>query len=125
MVLRFEPRRAERKLEPTVRRVVDRDRLGSEERRMPVRDAGDEQAEAKARRDARQRGQCAHSLEAVARPLAVHRLEVIEAPRAVEAHLFGELRTVDELFPLHPLLGNVDPEAHDPQATGCGADHAG
>ena len=44
-VLLVEPRRAVGELEPAARRVVDRDRLGREDRRVAVGHAGDEQAE--------------------------------------------------------------------------------
>ena len=45
-VLAVEPRRAEREVETAVGDVVDRHRLGGEHRGVPVRHAGDEQAEA-------------------------------------------------------------------------------
>ena len=112
VVLLVEPRRAERQLEPAVRRVVDRERLRGEHRRVPVGHAGDEQAEADARRDAGQRGERGHPLERLARPLAVHRLEVIEAPRAVEAQLLGELDAAHDLVPRHPLLRDIETKTH-------------
>ena len=49
-VLALEPRGADRQLEPAVRRVVDGDRLRREQPERAVGEAGDEQAEAHARR---------------------------------------------------------------------------
>ena len=48
-VLCVEPGGTEREVEPSVRRVVDRDRLRREQRRVPVGHAGDEQPEPDAR----------------------------------------------------------------------------
>src|SRR6266567_7907972 len=81
---------------------------------MAVRHAGDEEPEPDRARHAGEGGQRRHALEAVARSLAVHRLEVIEPPRAVESELLAQVCTTDELDPLHPLLADVDPEAHLP-----------
>ena len=89
-VLLVEPRRAVRELEPPVRRVVDGDGLGREDRRVPVRHAGDEQPEPDPLGDPAPRGQRRVALEALAGTLAVHRLEVVEAPDPVEAELVGE-----------------------------------
>ena len=99
-------------LEPATRRVVDGDRLGREHRRMAVGHAGHEQPEPDALGDAAQRGERGDALEALARAVAVHRLEVVEAPDAVEAELVGELRARRDLRPRHPLLGDVESEAH-------------
>jgi len=52
------------------------------------------------------------AVERLARALAVHRLEVVEAPRPVEAEVLGEPHARDDLVPRHPLLRDVDPEAH-------------
>jgi hypothetical protein len=112
VVLLVEPRGAERELEAAVRRVVDRERLGGEHRRVPVRRAGDQQAQADARGLPGERGQRGHALEGLARPLAVHRLEVVEAPGPVEAEVLGELHAGDDLVPRHPLLCDVQSETH-------------
>ena len=81
-------------LEPAARRVVDRDGLGREHRRVAVGHAGDEQAEAHPLGDAAPRGERRVALEALPGAVAVHRLEVVEAPDAVEAEPVGELRAV-------------------------------
>ena len=39
-------------------------------------------------------------------------LEVVEPPHAVEAELLGEPRPGDHLVEGHPLLGDVESEAH-------------
>ena len=121
-VLLVEPRGAERQLEPAVRRVVDRERLRGEHRRVPVGHAGDEQAEPDARGLPGQRGERGHAVEGLARALAVHRLEVVEAPGAVEAELLGELHPADHLVPGHPLLCDIESEAHGEQPTGSRAE---
>ncbi|MEZ5143490.1 MAG: hypothetical protein R2726_13365 [Acidimicrobiales bacterium] len=112
VVLLVEPRGAERQDEPAVRRVVDGDRLRRQHRRVAVGHPGDEEAEPDPRGDAGQRGERRHALEGLTGSLAVHRLEVVEAPRALEAELLGQLDTADELVPGHPLLGDVQSEAH-------------
>jgi hypothetical protein len=56
-----------------------------------------------------------------ARPVAVHRLEVVEPPGAVEAELFAQARSDNELFSFHALLGDVDGESHRGHATGLAA----
>ena len=63
-VLLVEPRRAVAELEPAARRVVDRDRLGREHRRVAIGHAGHEQAEPHAfgeRRSARRASCCLRS----------------------------------------------------------------
>ena len=114
-VLLVEPGGAERQLEPAVRRVVDRDGLGGQHRRVAVGHTGDEQAEPDARRHAGERGERGHALERLARSLAVHRLEVVEAPHAVEAQLLRELHPADELVPRHALLRHIESESHGQQ----------
>ena len=76
-----------------------------------------ERAEAHALGDAGPRGERGHGLEALPRAVAVHRLEVVEAPRTVEAQVFGVPHAADELVPRHPLLGEVEAEAHGAQPT--------
>ena len=111
-VFGLEPGGAEREVEAAVRRVIDRHRLRREQRRVPVRDTGDEQSEP----DARGRGgQCRegrHTFEAVARTLAVHGLEVVEAPGAGEPALFAEPGPGYQVIPVEALLGDVDTELH-------------
>ena len=91
-VLLVEPGGAVAELEPPARRVVDRDRLRREHRRVAVRHAGDEQPEPDVLGDPAPRGERRHALEALARALAVHGLEVIEAPDPVEAEPVREAR---------------------------------
>src|SRR4029077_10259439 len=82
------------------------------DRRVPVGHAGDEQPEPDARRRAGQRGEGRHALERLPGAVAVQRLEVVEAPGAVEAEVLGETDPVDDLVPWHPLLCDVESEAH-------------
>src|SRR2546430_4763349 len=66
VVLLVEPGGAQSQLQAPVGSVVDRERLRGEHRRVPVRHAGDEQAEANPGGDARQRGEGRHALEGLA-----------------------------------------------------------
>src|SRR3546814_19549937 len=52
-----------------------------------------------------------------ARAVAVQRLEVVEAPGPVEAELLRELDAADHLVPGHPLLSDVESEAHGSHPT--------
>ena len=112
VVLPVEPRGAVGELEPAVRRVVDGDGLGREDRRVPVGHAGDEQPEPCALGDAAPCREGGVPFEALTRPVAVHRLEVVETPDAVEPQLVGEAGTGCHLRPRHPLLGDVESVAH-------------
>ena len=107
-MLAVEPCRAEREVEAAVGDVVDRHRLGGEHRGVPVRHAGDEQAEADRGRLSGKARQGGHALEALTRALAVHGLEVVEAPRPLEAQLLGELHPTHDLVPGHALLRDID-----------------
>ena len=112
VVLLVEPGRAEGHLEPPMGDVIDGQRLGGVDGRMAVGHPGDEQAEADSGGNTRQGGDVRHALEHLARPVAVHGLEMVEAPNAVEAELFGELRSPHDLVPGHPLRRDVESEAH-------------
>jgi len=92
--------------------VVDGDRLGGEDRRVPVRHAGDEQPEPGAAGHAAQRGEGRVALEALARTRPVHGLEVVEPPDPVEAGLVGQLGPRHHLGPGHALLGDVETDPH-------------
>jgi hypothetical protein len=79
---------------------------------VAVGDPGDQQPEPDAGRLPGQCGEGGHALERLARALAVHGLEVVEPPGPVEAQVLGELGPPDHLVPRHPLLGDVESEAH-------------
>ena len=112
VVLLVEPGGAEREFEPAVRGVVDGQRFRCEDGRVPVCHARHQQPEADTRRQAGQRRQSRHSLEGLARPVAVHRLEMVESPGAVEAEIFRQPYPAGELIPREALLGDVESEAH-------------
>ena len=116
-MLVLEPCGAEGELQSPVRRVIDRDGLGGEDRRMSVRDACDEQPEPDRRGLTGERGQGRHAVEGFTGALAVHGLEMIETPGSVEAESLGELHPADDLVPRHALLRNIDPESHGGQRT--------
>src|SRR3546814_3910715 len=97
VVLLVVPSRAEGELQPTVRRMVDREGLRSQHGGVPVGDAGDEEAETDPRGHPRERRERGDPLEGLARAVAVHRLEVVEAPGPVEAELLRELDAADHL----------------------------
>ena len=111
-VLFVEPRGTVGELEAPVRRVVDRDGLGREHRRMAIRHTGDEQAEPNVLRHSGERGECRVPLEALTRSRSVHRLEVVEAPHAVERGIIGKLCARHYLREWNPLLRDVEPESH-------------
>ena len=117
-VLLVEPRRAVRQLEPTARRVVDRDRLGREHRRMAVRHAGHEQAEPDAfgdARSARRASCCLRSTRPGPSPYIGWKWSKPQTPSKPSSSAKRALRR--DLRPRHPLLCDVESEPHNPLST--------
>lgn len=81
---------------------------------MAVGDSGYQQAQPGAGGMAAERRERGVSFEALAGAFAVHGLEVIEAPHAVETGVIGKPGPSHHLTEGHPLLGDVESEAHVP-----------
>src|ERR1700719_202991 len=101
------PGRAHADLEPSFRNVVHRDRLGRQDRWVPVGDAGHQRPEAYPRGNRGQAGQKGPRLEAGAVWIAVERLEVVEDPCAVESSGLRELDSLHQLWPEELMLRGV------------------
>src|ERR1700693_4262699 len=93
------PGRAHADLEPPLRNVVNGDRLGRQDRWLPVGDAGYQRPEADPRGYRGQAAQQGPRLQAGAVRIAVERGEVVEDPCAVEP---CRLRELDSLYQLRP-----------------------